>query len=924
MMKCIKTAMALCLMYILVPLVLHAQTAMKIDIKAIVYGSNGQPLKGAVVRGEKDNVQAVTDTLGVFSLNASMNSVLSVSATGHITEFVVAVPDLKSMSLLSDSGPESVRIAYRQVDKSDLPGGVSYVNLPEIMEKNYTTYSLDGMETYVGGFPGNLWGMDSYLVLVDGIPRSAGNVMPSEIEQVSFLKGVSAVALYGSRAAKGVVYITTKRGRDAKQKIDVRANAGVYVPKSYPKYLGSAEYMTLYNEARENDGLAQLYSDETIYHHASGENPYRYPDVDYYSSEYLKDAYNRYDVTTEISGGNERARYYTNLGFWTAGSLLDFGEGVNSNTKRFNVRGNVDVNLNDYISCFVDASVIFYTTRGVNADYWGEAATLRPHRFSPLVPVGMIEGNDEASLLQVTNSNHVIGGKYLLGGTQLDQTNPIADIYAGGYNKYNSRQFQFGTGVDIDLRNLLRGLTFRTMFGVDYSTSYSTSYDNAYAVYEAAWNNYAGYDQISSLTKYGEDSMTGIQNVSGSYYEQTVAFSGQFNYNTTLNDDHHVSAMLIAAGYQESQSAVYHKTSNANLGLQLGYNYLGKYYFDFSGAMVHSAKLPEGNRDAFSPTVSLGWRIGKESFMDNVSAVDDLKLTVSAGILHTDLDISDYYLYKSVYTNSDGAWYSWKDGALKQTYDSRRGENKNLSFPKRKEINLGVEASFFKRLLTLNGSLYANRMTGNLVQSSILYPSYFTTYWPVSSFVPYVNYNEDKRWGFDLYASLNKRIGDIDWSLGVSATYYDTEAVKRAENYEYAYQNRAGKPLDALWGLENEGFFTDQDDINNSPTQSFGEVQPGDIKYKDQNNDNIIDSKDEVFLGKGGWYGAPFTLGVNLTAKWKNLTFFALGTGRFGAYAMKNSSYYWVDGDDKYSESRPWPLDGRDQKYGEIPTPDDL
>src|SRR5690606_39956089 len=123
-----------------------------------------------------------------------------------------------------------------------------------------------------------------------------------------------AVALYGSQAAKGVVQSTTKRGKIQKQQIEVNVNTGIFVPKSYPKYLGSAEYMTLYNEARANDGLGQLYNEETIYNYGSAKNPYRFPDVNYYSSDYIKETYNRYDATAQITGGNETAQYYTNLG----------------------------------------------------------------------------------------------------------------------------------------------------------------------------------------------------------------------------------------------------------------------------------------------------------------------------------------------------------------------------------------------------------------------------------------------------------------------------------------------------------------------------------------------------------------------------------------------------------------------------------
>lgn len=796
----------------------------------------------------------------------------------------------------------TVQVAFRKVDPRDLLGGVSVVDVPAQMKQNYMTYSLENMDAWAPGFNGNsLWGMGSYLLVIDGVPREAGNVLPTEIAQITFLKGVNAVALYGSRAAKGVVYITTKRGQAGDQRIDVRVNAGMQVPKRYPEYLGSAEYMTLYNEARRNDGLTDLYSPETIYNYASGKNPFRYPNVDYYSDQYLKKAYGRYDATAEITGGNDKARYYTNIGYQTSGSLLNFGEAIrNDRSDRLNLRGNVDINLNDYITCNVDATAIFYTGKGVNTNYWGSAATLRPHRFAPLIPLDMIEPEDEATQVLVKNSNHIIDGKYLLGGTQLDQTNPFAAIYAGGNNKYTSRQFQFNTGVNADLRNVLQGLSFRGTFAVDYNASYNLAYNNTYAVYAPTWNNYAGKDLISSLTQYSQDASTGVQTVSNSWYRQTISATGQFNYVHSIRDKHHLSAVLLVNGWQQKESAVYHATSNANLGLQMGYNFRNTYYFDFSGALVHSARLPEGNRQAFSPTLSLGWRLSNESFLRGNAVVDDLRLTASAGILHTDLDITSYYLYQGVYTVL-GSWYGWKDGSGIQATESRRGDNPNMSFPKREEISVGLEGSFFKGLVKAEGNFFVNKITGNIIQPAVLFPAYFTTGWPVSSFIPYINYNDDKRIGFDFSARLHKKLGEVDWTLGVAGTYYKTTATKRAEVYEDPYQYRQGKPLDAIWGLQSLGFFRDADDIKNAPAQTFGSVKPGDIKYKDQNGDGVIDTRDEVYLGRGGWFGAPLALGVNLSAQWKNFSLLAVGTGRFGAYAMKNSSYFWVDGEDKYS-----------------------
>jgi len=886
------------------PITSRAQDTPTIQIKATVFGVNNQPLKGAVVTSAAENSKAVTtDAFGSFEYEVAKNDVLSISAKGFETKYITITKAISQISLTPEKTRDLIHAAFREVEKQDLLGGIASVNVKELLNKNYFTNTLDGMEAFASGFNGNSnWGMGNYLFMIDGVPRETGNVAPTEIEEIVFLKGANAVALYGSRAAKGAVNVITKRGEVGKRRFDLRVNSGINIPKSYPKYLGSAEYMTMYNEARRNDGLTDLYSELDIYNYGSGRNKYRFPNVDFYSSDYLKNVFTRYDATAEISGGNERVRYYTNLGYSTTGSLLNFGEAKNNNNSdRLNFRGNLDIQLNEYISMNADATAIFYTGRGVNTDYWGNAATVRPNRFAPLIPIDLIEKEDAASQIWIQNSNNLIDGKYLLGGTQLDQTNPIATIYAGGNNQYSNRQFQFNTGLKADLRNVLKGLSFRTGFAVDYATAYSLSYNYSYATYSPTWNNYSGTDLISSLTVYNQDAKSGTQNVSGNWYRQTIAFSGQLNYDRTFGTNHNFSAILLANGFQQSESAVYHRTSNANLGFLASYNYNHKYYLDLSTAYIHSAKLPPNNRQAFSPSVSLGWRLSREDFLKDSRIVNDLKLTASASILHTDLDINDYYLYQGFYTGA-GSWYGWKDGTGIQATESRRGDNPNMKFPRREEINIGLEGTFFNRLLNVNGTFFMNKMTGNIIQASVLFPSYFTTGWPVSSFIPYVNYNEDKRVGFDFSANLNKKIGDVNWNLGINGTYYQTTAIKRAELYENAYQNRQGKALDGIWGLQNLGFFQDDNDIKNSPSQTFGQVKPGDIKYKDQNGDGIIDSRDEVFLGKGGWFGAPFTMGVTLSAQWKKLTFLALGIGRFGGNAMRNNSYFWVYGENKYSE----------------------
>lgn len=798
---------------------------------------------------------------------------------------------------------QKVQVAFRSLDRSDLLGGVSVIDMKAMSEKAYTNYSLSLVDNVVGGFNGNIWGNSEYLVMVDGMVRDANNVLPHEIDQITLLKGASAVVLYGPRAAKGVISITTKRGKVGDLRINVNANTGFYTPKSYPKYLGSAEYMSLYNEARVNDGLAANYSQEAIYNHASGLNPYRYPDFDMYSSDYLKKTYNRSEAVAEISGGNEKVKYYTSTGYYRESSLLKVGNTEDNYNSRFFVRGNVDMQLHKLITAQADANVTFYDSYAASVDWWRQAATLRPHLVSPFIPLSYIEETDQNSLNAVLNSSYIKDGKYFFGGTQQNPTNPVADAYAAGDSKFVSRQFQFNTRFDINLSPLLKGLYFRAKYGIDYASTYNQGYTSKYATFSPVWTNYNGTDVIASITQYGKDEKSGSENIDNSAYRYTYNVSGQFDYQRTINADHNVFAMILANAWQTQRSGHYHRTTNANLGFQASYNYQHRYYADFSVAMPYSTKLPEGKRIAYSPTVTLGWNLAKESFMEN-SIFDDLMLTASAGIINQDLDITasdnedGYYLYKAVIQS--GGWYSWGDNGGLAATEFQRGNNPDMTYVKRKELTAGLRGSMWDKLISFDVNFFTSKMDGGLVRTNSLYPNYFTqTGYPSSSIIPYVNFNVDQRTGFDFSVYTNKKVGEVELTLGVSGMYYKSIAKKRDENVEFDYLSAVGRALNGHWGLQSEGFFQNQSEIDAAPDQTFGDVKPGDIRYKDQNNDNKIDNNDRVFLGR---WDSPFMSGVNLTAKWRNFTLYAMGNLYMGGYGMKNNSYYWVKGDGKYSE----------------------
>ncbi len=813
-----------------------------------------------------------------------------------------AAPEEGADSLVSEN---QVQVAFRKVDRNELLGGVEVLDVENLLKKNYINdLNSTTLKGYVPGFNGtSLWGLDAdnagFLVLIDGVPRDLNNIPPTEVKDITFMKGSQAVVLYGSRAAKGVIYITTKRGQEGPLRIDAHVNTGWHVAKSYPEYLGSAEYMTLYNEARVRDGLGILYSPEEIYNTASHVNPYRYPDVDMYSDKYIKKAYNRTDADVEISGGNQRARFYTNINYFRMGNYIDFGEAKKNFTDRFSVRGNVDVNITDWIKTTVNAAATFYNARGAHGDYWATAATFRPNRISPLIPVSMVNpgATDAAGL--VNNSSNLVDGMFPA-GTTVDPTNIFADYYFKGYNKFTSRQFQFDAGIDIDLRKITRGLSFHTQFAVDYATTYNTGYYNSYATFVPTWSNYNGSDEIVGIRQEGKDEHSGVQNVSDSHSNQTIHFSANFDYARTFGGVHNFHALAGVNGWQRTFSGTYHRTSNANLGIQADYNYDNRYYADFSIAGVHSSKLAEGHRQAWSPSGTIGWRISQEEFLKDSPVVNELMLSASASKLHQDIDIAEYYMYSANY--SESGWYSWAAGG-QGAFNPRRGANPDLTYITREEFSVNLRGEFLDRMLGLTASFFTIKNDGLIISNSTKFPSYFMTYYPESSFIPYLNYNANRRTGFDFGVKFNKTFGEFELGVGVNGTYYDTKATKRDEIWGEDYLYREGRPVDGIWGYVSDGFFASDEEAAAADQKALGgsDLKGGDIRYVDVNKDGIIDTKDQVFLGKGGWYGDPFTLGVNITAKYKGFTLFVHGTGGFGAKGVKNNSYWWVAGDGKYS-----------------------
>ena len=435
----------------------------------------------------------------------------------------------------------------------------------------------------------------------------------------------------------------------------------------------------------------------------------------------------------------------------------------------------------------------------------------------------------------------------------------------------------------------MQGLSFHTNMSFYYLTLYDQFISNTYATYEPVWADTE--DKITGLKKYGEDVRTGNQNVGNASYRRRIGFYGLLDYDRTFKDVHHFSGSLLAYLTNDKMQTDLQGVKNANLGLRLAYGFKNKYLVDFSSAYVNSVKLPEGNRTAFSPSLGLAWMISSESFMSSVSAIDYLKLRLSAGSLNSDNGISGFYNYDERYTGSGS--YAWYEGTRSRTgVIPSNGGNSSLAFEKRKEINLGLESMLFKNRLSVNANVFTSLYSDQITRPQTIYPSYFSTY------IPYRNFEENSYRGAELGLSYREQVGDFTIVAGVNVLYATSKVKKRDELFAQGYRNRTNQPVDATFGLVSEGLFSDKEDIAGHELQAFGNVKPGDIKYVDQNGDGIIDANDERRIGRSQ---APLSYGLNLRVSYKKLTLFARGNGRVGADAMLSNNYFWVDGDDKYS-----------------------
>ncbi|GFI01132.1 TonB-dependent receptor SusC [Bacteroidaceae bacterium] len=746
------------------------------------------------------------------------------------------------------------------------------------------------------------------LILVDGIERDITDITPEEVETVTILKDAAAVAMYGNKGINGVVNITTKRGNYNTREIKFTYDHGFGWQARKPKFVDSYSYANAMNEALANDGLTARYTQDELNAFRSGQYPYLYANVDWLGETYRDmDATNIYNIS--FRGGASKFRYYamanltTNKGF-IANPYMNDGYSTQDQYSRANLRTNLDIDLTEKTKLKLNVLGILSETRtpGADADDQGGANLWDMIYTLP------------SAAFPARLENGTWGGSATWAGTK----NPLAVSQAAAYTKFHERTLFADMTLAQDLSSITPGLGASGML----------SYDN-YAQY---WENH------SKTFVYGSNSVTAWENgvpSSTTYYTdgkesamssdaKCIAFTRVFNFAATLfydrqiDKDNKIYSQLKWDYEYRNTKGTDQTWYRQNASFYTHYGYKDKYFADLNVVASASNKLAPGHQWSISPIVGLAWVMSKENFMKDLSWINFMKLRASFGVIHTDrlpLDDDSEVTNYWEQTYGGGGYYPFDTNYSvgTQSWSLGRLASLNSTHEKAYKYNFGLDAGMFNGL-DVSFDAYYERRSDIWVSSSGHYSSVlgFTA--------PYENGGIVDSWGVEIGADYRKKIADITLNIGANFALAKNEIIEQMEEPRM-YDNliTTGNPLKQTYGMEVIGYFKDQADIENSPKQSFGDVTPGDIKYKDVNGDNIIDANDKVAIGYSTT--APeIYYSFNLGAEWKGLGFDAMfqGAGRYSA-VLNTKSLYWplinnTTISQEYYDNR-WTPENQDAKY---------
>ncbi len=705
------------------------------------------------------------------------------------------------------------------------------------------------------------------LVLIDGFPRDINDITSMEIESCYVLKDAAAAALYGIRGANGVILITTKRGISKGLKVNVDYHFGVNTQFRSPEFADAYTYANSLNAALSGDGLAARYNAEELEAFRTGTYPYDYPNVDWWN-ETLNNTGFTNNLKMSFSGGSDKFRFYTVVDYYRDRSMLkknteDTRFDTTPTDTRLTVRTNLDVEVTE--STLLKAGIV------------GKLQELRGSRYGRNAIFNKIYGTPAAAF-PIRYENGIYGGSSVYG-----TGNPVALL-----KDYGHIRNVYGTLLaDLSLRQDL------SMVTKGLGAEASISFDNIGGMNETTSKEYRYMNSNASITDdgtlvttpviYGTDSETLGHNQPFERLMLRSDFQAKVDYNRTFGL-HQVGGALIYDMQSVSQNGRNNSRKNQSVLVNATYTYDNRYSLNAVFNRSGSAYLPDGDKYSNYPAVSAAWIVSNEAFMEKVTPVNLFKIRASYGLSGWDGSLS-HDLWRQSY--GSGSSYNFGINAGEQSGSSEGNLPViGLVAEKSQKATFGFDlAAFDNRLNTTVEGFYEKR-------SDVLVSGVNSTSGIIGITVGQVNEGVYKYRGLDVSLSWNDQIGDFRYGLGANMSYLNSEIVNENQAYqEYDYLYTKGNRVGQKYGLEAIGFFNSQQEINNSPQQTFSTVAPGDVKYKDQNGDNRIDEKDVVRM-----FGSSlprFYFGFNLNFAYKRFELSADFQGMTGVtVSLLNSPLY--------------------------------
>ena len=854
--------------------------------KGLVKDATGESVIGAsvVVKGTTNGT--ITDFDGNFSLDGiKKGDVIVISYVGYQTQEIKWNGSPLNVILKEDSKTlsEVVVVGYGTQKKANLSGSVAMVDSKELENRPIQNVSsgLQGLMpgvaiTGTNGAPGQdagkirVRGIGTLneagpYILVDGIETGTlSAVDPNDIESISVLKDAASAAIYGSKAANGVVLITTKRGKTGQTKISYSGYLSFQNATNMIERMGSYEYASLLNQALEAEGMSKRFNDTELQKFKDGNDPL-YPDTDWYDLAYKTGVQHRHNVN--INGGSENVKYMASLGYLNQTGILP-----NAGREQFNARTNLDMKINKRLSARMNLSFIKYDYSDASSAYYGGSSDQIIRQLNLIAP-WIVARYDDGTWGTISDGS------------------PIAWLDSG--MKVNRDNYNFSG-----------------MAAVDYEI-----FDGLKLTLQGAYvNNLQNYNYFQKYIKYNENKESDPSQLDERFYKwDRTNYDALLNYNKNFGK-HNIKGLLgwhtekynykyqkavrkkfpnneltdMNAGDASTQSNEGYTAELAMISwfARINYDFAGKYLLEANIRADASSRFAEGHRWGYFPSFSGAWRISEEAFMESAkdSWLSGLKIRASWGQLGNQDALSgsnnDYYPALNTY-NLDSK-YAF-GGSLNSGYYQRKYRLETISWEKASTWGVGVDFTLFNKL---NGSLdYYNRKTTGIIMD-VTVPKEFA----LDAYKD--NVGSMRNSGIEINLSYNTKIGQVDFGIAGNFSYNKNEILDLGggdpnkyldATNGYSQRNKVGEAMNSYYIYRADGFFNSQEEAD-AYTAKYGNpfgktFKAGDLRYVDTNKDGKLTADDREYCGSSD---PKIIYGFNINAGWKGIDLSLMFNGAAG------------------------------------------